>query len=170
MSLEEDGYARCAAAGDEAAFAALVSLLAPRVRAFLHRLDGPGADDLAQDTFLRAWQRRTEWRADGSYAGWVLRIAWTVFLDAQRSDRRRSAREAKADVPMSAGNDPELGVALAQALATLDPREKAAAQLCFAQGFSHSEAAEILGIPLGTVKTVVARARAKLVHLLGEPT
>ena len=168
MSMEEDEYARRAARGDEQAFAALVTLLAPRVRAFLHRLAGPAADDLAQETFLKAWQRRSTWRGDGSYAGWVLRIAWTVFLDHRRSDTRRSAREAAADPPMSAGTDAELGIALAQALDTLDPREKAAAQLCFAQGFTHAEVARILGVPLGTAKTFIARARAKLVHLLGD--
>ena len=174
VAMEEDEHARRAARGDEVAFAALVSMLAPRVRAFLYRLDPSAADDLAQETFLKAWQRRAAWRGSerggGSYAGWVLRIAWTVFLDRKRSDERRRAREAEAEPPMSTPRDPELGAALEQALATLDPRERAAAELCFAQGFSHSEAARILAVPLGTAKTLVARARAKLVHLLGEPT
>lgn len=171
MSAEEERFARAAAAGDEAAFAALVTLLAPRVRAFLHRLDPREADDLAQETFLRAWQRRRTWRGagngGGSYAGWVLRIAWTIFLDSRRGDRRRSAREAQADPPVQHATDPELAALLAQALAALDERERATAELCFVQGFSHGEAARILDVPLGTAKTIVARARVQLQHLLG---
>jgi RNA polymerase sigma-70 factor (ECF subfamily) len=160
----EADLAERARGGDVAAFAALVARHEARVRRFVRRAAGHAADDIAQEAFLKAWQRRAEWRGRGSYQGWLLRIAWTTFLDFDRSARRRTAREAgfgPAPAP-----DPELAVAVGQALATLSPRERAAAELCFAQGFSHSEAAEIMAVPLGTLKSVLARARERLTVLL----
>jgi len=167
---DERGLARRAAEGDIDAFAVLVARLEPRVRRFLRRSAGHAADDIAQEAFLRAWQQRAAWRGEGSYAGWVLRIAWTAFLDAERGARRRSRREAWSDLAPSRSGDPELSAAVAQALAALSPRERALAELCFVQGFSHSEAAKITGLPLGTAKSLVARARAQLAQLLGETT
>ena len=152
--------------GDVAAFAALVARHEARVRRFLRRAAGHAADDVAQEAFLKAWQRRGEWRGRGNYEGWLLRIAWTTFLDFDRSARRRAAREA--DIEQASAPDPELAAALGQALAALAPRERAAAELCFAQGFSHGEAAEIMAVPLGTLKAIVARARERLVALLEE--
>jgi RNA polymerase sigma-70 factor (ECF subfamily) len=55
---------------------------------------------------------------------------------------------------------------MARAMAALEPRERAAAQLCFAEGYSHGEAAQILQLPLGTLKSVVARARSQLAAAL----
>lgn len=166
---DEHDLASRAAAGDVAAFATLVRRLEPRVRRFLRRTAGHAADDIAQEAFLRAWQRRGTWRGEASYAGWVLRIAWSTFLDAERSAQRRLRREGAAELLLPPPSDVELGTAVAQALATLTPRERAVAELSFVQGFSHSEAATILGLPLGTAKTLVSRARARLVHLLEEP-
>jgi RNA polymerase sigma-70 factor (ECF subfamily) len=150
--------------GDTAAFAELVARHEARVRRFVRRAAGHAAAAIAQEAFLKAWQRRAEWRGGGSYEGWLLRIAWTTFLDFERSARRRAAREAgMADAVQP---DPELAIALGQALANLSSRERAAAELCFAQGFSHGEAAEIMAVPLGTLKSTVARARERLIALL----
>ena len=162
MELDET-LAERARGGDTAAFATLVARHEARVRRFVRRAAGHAADDIAQEAFLKAWQRRAGWDGRGSYLGWLLRIAWTTFLDFERSARRRSARE-QADIAPSP--DPELALAVGQALAALAPRERAAAELCFAQGFTHAEAAEIMGLPLGTLKSIVARARQRLIVLL----
>jgi RNA polymerase sigma-70 factor (ECF subfamily) len=138
-----------------------------RVRAFLARLTrGEGSDDLAQETFLKAWRVASSFRGDGSYEGWLLRIAWRQFLSS-----RRKRREEPVEGPDQA--DPDVGdgnmrIDVERALGRLPARERAAAALCFGEGCSHSEAAAILELPLGTLKSIVARARIELVkHLEG---
>jgi RNA polymerase sigma-70 factor (ECF subfamily) len=138
-----------------------------RVRAFLARVTrGEGADDLAQETFLRAWRVAGSFRGEGSYEGWLLRIAWRQFLSS-----RRKRTEAAADVPDQAdplAADRDARIDVARALDRLGPRERAAAVLCLGEGYSHAEAAAILDLPLGTLKSIVARAKGALVmHLEG---
>jgi RNA polymerase sigma factor (sigma-70 family) len=162
-----EALAKRAAAGDAAAFAMLVRQHEAAVRRFLGRLADHGADDLAQETFLTAWRRVAAWRGTGSYRGWLLRIAWTTFLGAHRAAGRQQARDQAAFEDSGAsGRDPELAIDLSRALAGLDPRDRPAALLCFGEGCSHAEAAEVMGIPLGTLKSIVARARAALVQRL----
>jgi RNA polymerase sigma factor (sigma-70 family) len=157
--------ARKAAAGDVAAFTHLVRRHERRVRAFLARLTrGDGADDLAQETFLKAWRMAASYRGEGSYEGWLLRIAWRQFLS-----RRRIRTEEPVEMNGEADwhrPDEEARLDADRALARLPERERAAAILCFGEGWSHSEAAAILDLPLGTLKSVVARAKAGLVSYL----
>jgi RNA polymerase sigma-70 factor (ECF subfamily) len=157
----DEALARRAAAGDVAAFTALVRRHERRVRGFLVRLTrGDGAEDLAQETFLKAWRRAGSWRGEGSYEGWLLRIAWRLFLS-----RRRGRREEPVEAPDLGdfgGTDHDVRIDVERALAALPERERAAALLCLGEGYSHSEAAGILDMPLGTLKSVVARARASL--------
>jgi len=167
---EEWELAERAAAGDAAAFSQLVRLHEARVRRFLGRLvRGEGADDLAQEVFLKAWRMRRDWRGEGSYGGWLMRIAWHAFLSSHRARGRREIREHKAyeaDLASAVADDADRRIDLARALAALDHRERAAAQLCFAEGYSHNEAARIMSVPLGTLKSLAARARTNLAQLL----
>jgi len=154
-----------AAAGDVAAFTELVRRHERRVRGFLTRLTrGDGADDLAQETFLKAWRVAGAFRGEGSYQGWLLRIAWRLFLSSRR---RRHEEPVEADDRRAADmGDPDARIDVDRALAALPDRERAAALLCLGEGYSHSEAAAILELPLGTQKSVVARAKAELVRRL----
>ena len=137
-----------------------------RVRSFLARVArSNGADDLAQETFLTAWRMAAAFRGDGSYEGWLLRIAWRQFLTRER-ERRTDEAAAAEEVEGPAQADAGLGIDVRRALAGLGSRERAAAILCFAYGYSHSEAALILDVPLGTLKSLAARARAQLVAYL----
>lgn len=164
---QQDQLARRAAAGDAAAFTALVRLHEAPVRRFLRRLAGDGGDDLAQEVFIKAWGRAGDWRGEGSYRGWLMKIAWTGFLGAHRAGGRREAREETAHARQGEGRrDPEAAIDLSRALAGLAERERAAALLCFGEGCSHNEAALIMGLPLGTLKSIVARARSALVARL----
>lgn len=163
--MDERHYAAAAAAGDPAAFAALVRAHEGAVRRFLARLARGDADDLAQEVFLKAWRQAARYRGDGSYRGWLFRIAWTMFLDTRRGDVRRDAREAGQDLTCAA-TDPDLRLDLERALSRLPARERAAAALCFGEGCSHGEAAVALAMPLGTLKSVLARARAALTEQL----
>ena len=166
---QDTELARRAAAGDSAAFTALVRRHEAKVRRFLHRLArGDGADDLAQEVFLKAWRMAPHWREDGPYGAWLMRIAWTSFLSFERGRGRKHAREQAAASPPyeTARIDADAGIDLKRALAGLGERERAAALLCFGEGCSHSEAAAILEMPLGTVKSLVARARTRLLAYL----
>jgi RNA polymerase sigma factor (sigma-70 family) len=161
--LNDDELAARAAAGDVAAFTNLVRRHERRVRSFLGRLTrGEGAEDLAQDVFLKAWRTASSWRGEGSYEGWLLRIAWRQFLSSRRG-RREQAAEAE---PAAPAVDANLRIDVERALAQLPARERAAALLCYGEGCSHAEAAAILDLPLGTLKSIVMRARAQLVRQL----
>jgi len=162
---QDSELARRAAAGDAGAFTALVRLHEAAVRRFLSRLAGAAADDLAQETFLKAWRMAGHYRGDGRYRAWLMRIAWTQFLGAHRAGVRRDAREAAA-AEQESRHDPDSAIDLGRALAALGERERAAALLCFGEGCSHAEAAAIMELPLGTVKSIVARARRTLVEIL----
>ena len=161
--LNDGEWAAQAAAGDVAAFTNLVRRHERRVRSFLGRLTrGEGAEDLAQETFLKAWRTASSWRGEGSYEGWLLRIAWRQFLSSRRG-RREAGAEAAGPAPAA---DANLRIDLDRALASLPARERAAALLCYGEGCSHAEAAAILDLPLGTLKSIVLRARTFLVRKL----
>ncbi|MES2754430.1 MAG: RNA polymerase sigma factor [Pseudomonadota bacterium] len=159
--MDERDLAAGAAAGNAAAFTALVRVHEGAVRRFLARLTRGDADDLAQEVFVKAWARADRYRGDGSYRGWLFRIALSAFLDTRRGDGRRDAREQAFDAAPAAG-DHDLRMDLDRALDRLPARERAAALLCFAEGCSHGEAAAVMVIPLGTLKSILARARTAL--------
>ncbi|HEX2764271.1 MAG TPA: sigma-70 family RNA polymerase sigma factor [Allosphingosinicella sp.] len=164
--MEGDGIlAAKAARGDADAFTELVRRHERRVRAFLQRLArGDGADDLAQETFLKAWRLAATFRGEGSYQGWLLRIAWSLFVSRARKRTEQAMDPAELSEGACDGASERLDVE--RALARLPERERAAAILCYAEGYSHGEAAAILKMPLGTLKSVVARAKAELVRQL----
>jgi RNA polymerase sigma-70 factor (ECF subfamily) len=159
--------ARRAAGGDRGAFGQLVRLHEARVRRFLARLvRGDGADDIAQEVFIKAWRMRGRWREEGRYGAWLMGIAWTSFLDFKRTQARHTRSEEPGLVEAGAPRDVDAAIDLARAMAGLDERTRAAAQLCLAEGYSHGEAAAILQLPLGTLKSMAARARTQLAAAL----
>ena len=166
MTPDEEGeLVRRAARDDLAAFAALVRAHEAPLRRYLARLADDEGDDLAQETLLAAWRALGQWRGDGSFGGWLRTIATRRFLDRQRQRGldTRPIDEVDLAAPCD-GRDQR--IAIDRALARLPDRERAAALLLFAEGHSHGAAAAILGIPLGTLKSIAARARAALIPLL----
>jgi RNA polymerase sigma factor (sigma-70 family) len=155
-----------AAAGDAAAFGVLVREHQSQLRGFLRRLARGNhalADDLAQETFLEAWRKISQFRGDGSFAGWLSRIAWSRFL----MEARKRKPELLEDIPeQRVETSPDTKLDLESAMLRISAAERAALTLCYAQGHSHEEAAEILDMPLGTVKSHVLRGRDKLRALL----
>ena len=155
---EEDlALCRRAAGGDRAAFGLLVASHERPLRAFLARVAGADyAEDLAQEAFLKAWRFADRYDGLSRYSTWLTRIAWRCFLDGTR--KRRPAFDAESQSQQeSAGAAAEIG----DMLDRLDEKERAALVLCEGHGWTHGEAAELLGIPLGTLKSTVARAKAK---------
>jgi RNA polymerase sigma-70 factor (ECF subfamily) len=154
--------------GSELAFNRLVERHQEALRMFLWRLLGheADADDMAQETFLTAWTHARSFRGEASVRGWLCGIAWRKAKGAQRSwaqQRSRDTMYQEGRSPDSAGAPTmEDRVAVKRALQALSLEQRAAVTLCLVCGFSHSEAAEILGAPLGTVKSHVLRGRERL--------
>jgi len=165
LRVDDDELARAAAGGDAAAFTGLVERYEHSVRNMLGRLAGQASgDDLAQDAFLRAWRSAASYRGGNRYRAWLFRIAWRVYLDS-----RATSRGVPYEPEVHGAHfvpDPALAMDLERAFAGLQDRERAAAILCFGEGLSHSEAASALDMPLGSLKSTVARARVKLLGYL----
>jgi RNA polymerase sigma factor (sigma-70 family) len=154
---EEDlALSRRAAAGDGAAFATLVEKYERPLRAFLARMGAAEiADDIAQDAFLKAWRAAGQYDGSARYSTWLTSIAWRCRLDElRRRPRAQPAPPADAEANSNAAEVSDM-------LARLSENERASLVLCDGHGWTHPEAAELLGLPLGTLKSTVARAKAK---------
>jgi RNA polymerase sigma factor (sigma-70 family) len=164
-----DDIARRAAAGDDVAFGRLVREFQGKVRAFLLRMTKGNhalADDLAQETFLEAYRKIRQHRGDGSFQGWLTRIAWSRFLMEVRKTKAETS-DLDLDLPApDARGASDARLDLERAMQHLSPAERASLTLCYAMEFSHSEASDVLNLPVGTVKSHVARGREKLKALL----
>ena len=163
-----------ALSGSDVAFSRLVERHQAAVRGFLRRMLGGGwaeADDVAQDTFLAAWQSLRSLKEPAGVRAWLCGIAWRKAQDRIRSSRRGAARDHVwlETVEMPAGVSPEDRMSVAAAMAELPADVRACVALCLADGWSHGEVSMALGLPLGTVKSHVARGRARLLKALGGP-
>lgn len=150
--------------GDRAAFAGLVATHEARVRQFVTRVVGPAdADDVAQDALVKAWLSLGHYRAEGAFGAWLAGIAWRAALDHRRKAHRSAARDTawSWERDVAADGPGAVPVELERALAALSDQERAALVLTHGHGWSHAEAARILGLPLGTLKSLALRARAK---------
>ena len=166
--LEPAHEAACiarAAAGDRAAFAQLVQAHQGYLRRLLARLcggDTARADDLAQEAFMKAWRALPTFRGESRLRTWLTRIAYSALA----AERRPTTLPLDSEAPEEAISDFAPGadwrLDLARALHLLNERERDALLLCYAGDLSHTEAAQVLGWPLGTLKTQVLRARKKL--------
>ena len=155
-SNDEDlALSRRAAGGDGAAFAMLVEKYERPLRGFLARAIGPEhADDVAQEAFIKAWRAAGQYDGRARYSTWLTRIAWRCRLDALRRERQTETLDESADYAPPSGEAEDM-------LARLSETERAALVLCEGHGWTHAEAAELLALPLGTLKSTVARAKAK---------
>lgn len=164
--------ARVVASDDRAAFGELVHRHQSAVRSFLRSLtqgDHALADDLAQDTFVQAYRGLGRYRHEGSFTTWLLGIAHNFWRNARRRQRTVPLEPAHLDQQESAPSAErasDLHHDLTLALRQLAPDERTALHLCYQQGLSHAEIATVLGWPLGTVKTHLARSKDKLRPLL----
>lgn len=162
---------RAARAGSQTAFGRLVERHQQGLRAFLRRAAGADADDVAQEAFVTAWVNLDRLRDDEGFRSWLYGIAWRKALTLTRSAARSARRDhdwTEARDGEGAGLAAEDRLALEAAMATLAPDQRAAVTLCLADGWSHGEAADALGLPLGTIKSHVARGRDKLLSVLGD--
>ncbi|MFF9047189.1 RNA polymerase sigma factor [Streptomyces parvulus] len=158
--------------GDRRAFEELYRRYAPWLTARMRsRCADPGVvDDVVQETFLAVWRGSARYRHDGDVAGWLWRIGSRRLVDALRGDGARGRlRQALARLrhrdEVSAEERVLAGVEhgdLAGALVRLSPELRAVLQATVVDGLTTREAAVLLGIPPGTVKTRAMRARRQL--------
>nr|WP_202469359.1 RNA polymerase sigma factor [Streptomyces sp. SID2888] len=163
---------RAAADGDRRAFEELYRRYAPWLTARLRGrcADRGVVDDVVQETFLAIWRGTARYREDGDVAGWIWRVGARRLVDTLRGDgargrlrqtlaRLRHRPEVSAEERVLAGV--EHGD-LAGALTRLSPELRAVLQATVVDGLTTREAAVLLGIPPGTVKTRAQRARKRL--------
>jgi RNA polymerase sigma-70 factor (ECF subfamily) len=159
--------------GSEHAFNSLIAQHQQAVRTFLRGLSAnySDADDIAQETFLAAWTQARSFRGQGSVRSWLFSIAWRKAKGSQRrwfrSARRDTAYHDSLPGDKVQETPTEDRILLRQALLSLPLDQRAAVMLCLGSGHTHGEAAEMLAIPLGTVKSYVLRGREKLRGILG---
>lgn len=178
-SAEEGGalLAAIAARGDREAFAALFCHFAPRVKGYLLRLGlaDAEAEELAQETMLTVWRRAELFDpAIGSAAAWIFTIARNLRVDAVRRDRLAPRLELMAEEPLpppaidAAMQSVQHAERVRAALASLPPEQAEVVRLSFFDDRPHAEIERALGIPLGTVKSRLRLAFARLRALLDD--
>lgn len=161
------GHVDAAVAGDRSAVAALIRATQPEVWRFLaYQVNPREADDLTQETYLRMMGALPRFERRSSFQTWLLVIARRVVVDHIRARERRPAVVADPDwseVADRAGSD-QTGVSeLYLLLAGLAPERREALVLTQLLGLSYAEVAEVCGIPVGTVRSRIARARDDLI-------
>jgi RNA polymerase sigma-70 factor, ECF subfamily len=155
---------------DRRAFGLLVERHQSKVRTVLRRLtkgDAALADDLAQETFVLAWRNLRHFRFEARFSTWIYRIAFNAWQSEARKKREVALELDDDSLPADPDSYEEMPdivsrMDLERAMALLSDGERAAIAACYYADLSHEEASEALGMPLGTVKTHVMRAKAKL--------
>lgn len=155
--------------GNRRAFDQLVvRYQSPVRRFFLHQTLGDASlsDDLAQDTFIKAWRNIGSFRAMSSFQTWLMRIAYNVFYDYVRSRKTTSDIDNVAE-PMTNGNsNPSLQMDLYHALSLLKPDERTCITLQLVDGYKIDQIAKITNMKEGTVKSILFRGKEKLTKYL----
>ncbi len=162
---------RAAADGDVAAFEELVhAYQVPMVRFLAHLLgDRTLAEDVAQEAFLRVYRNLHRFEHESRFSTWLFQIAHHAGIDAIRARDRRRRLERQAPRP-SPPSDPQASVELNDAIGRLSVRHREAVLVVEVLGYPYREAAEVLGVPEGTLKRRVHEAREHLVDAIGRPT
>ena len=169
---DEATLLRAAQGGSTVAFGALILRHRSRLIAFARRVtdDPSSAEDAVQDASIRIWKRLRQLRDPGAFRAWAYAITLSAVRDAGKRRRRAVKRdtdwlEQAATGPVS---DPDHAAALdiERAMRGLPEKERLLAALIFGAGFSHTEASAMTDIPLGSVKTFIARARDRLAESL----
>jgi RNA polymerase sigma-70 factor (ECF subfamily) len=173
LQIDSALVARVLLTEDRRAFEQLIRRHQGMVRAQLRRLlrgDDAKADDLAQETFLLAWRKLHQFRGEARFSTWLFRIAYSCFLQARR--------KSSAALPDMDGSAPatdivareaiDLRLDIERAMRSLSETEQIVVLHVVQLGLSHDEAAYVLAMPIGTVKSHINRGKAKLRRLLSD--
>ncbi|MEO6361116.1 MAG: RNA polymerase sigma factor [Sphingomicrobium sp.] len=159
------------------AFEDELTTLLPRLRRFAHGLsrNAADADDLTQLTIERALRSREQWQPGTRLDAWTYRIMRNLWIDTARSRARKEKVEAPPEEAESVGEDPRSAIHAAidlqrvmAAMERLPDEQREVVALILIEGFGYREAAELLGLPIGTVSSRLVRGRTALLALVGE--
>lgn len=158
--------------GEEAAMEALYNQYKRRVFGLVTRIVGASdAEEVAQDVFVRIFRGLPKFRGDSALGTWIYRLSVNAALSyaTKRGRRRHVGDEPLAYIPAPTGpqRDPQLQDKLERAMAQLSPGYRTVLVLHDVQGLSHEECANIMGCRVGTSKSQLHKARAKMRTLLG---
>jgi len=174
--LNEQDLIRRILAGDAAAERQLYEAHVDRVFRLAYRMcgDATQAEDLTQDTFIRAFGRLADFRGESAFGGWLHRVATSVILTALQKRKRMQSVESLRDdlttVPHTGkAEDPDLRRTLDRAVAKLDDSHRLVFVMHDMEGYTHQEIASAMGTPVGTAKARLSRARQKLRDALSGP-
>lgn len=169
MSKAEDmlWVSRVVIADDRRAFDKLVCKYQSSLRRFLLNLtlgDSMLADDLAQETFIKAYLNIRSFKGISAFSTWLFRIAYNVFYDSNRVKKRFEDIDSTiTDIKNSTTIDYSAEKCdIYTAMKLLTKNEQAVILLCYMEGMTHKEAAKILNLPLGTVKTHILKGKKKM--------
>ena len=157
--------------GNKRAFDALLRKYQSQVRRFLLGLtvgDSQLADDLAQETFIKAYMNIGKFRGLSSFSTWIMRIAYNTHYDYRRTHHQTEDADTPAVAARSGGTttDCALGIDILKALATLKPEEHTCITLQLIEGQPIDKIASITGMTSGTVKSHLHRGKEKLTTYL----
>jgi RNA polymerase sigma-70 factor, ECF subfamily len=180
-SVTEARLVAQAMAGSEGAYEQIVRRHERAVLTLLVRMTGDAAlaEDLAQDTFVKAFRNLGTFDPARRLSSWLLRIAHNTAIDAMRRQRLRvvpietaAADRQPLDPPAPAVADPlerqALAAAIEAAMKQLRPDQRAAVSLRYEEGLSFAEVGQVLGIPEATARSHVHRARKELAKVLSQ--
>ena len=161
--------ALAAAAGDDAALGEVVAATQHKVRRLCAHLGSANdADDLAQETYLRMMRSLPGYRGEAPFEAWLVQVARYVCADYVRRRVRRAAIDQRYRPSSTGVTAPDHSAELTELLSVLDPDQATALVLTQVVGLSYDEAAEVCGCPVGTIRSRVARARARLLDQLDD--
>ncbi len=175
MSVEDGALiARVREQGDQRAFAELVKRYQSQLRYSLRQLtgwDAALADDLAQETLIKAYRSIKQYRGEAKFFTWLYKIAYHCFLAHKRSRKPEQPLEAEHEQRREneaerGGNPADLHRDFARALLQFPPEQRMALHLHLQREFTHQEIADLMECPLGTVKSHIQRGREKLQQML----
>ena len=167
----DDDLLAALAAGDRGALAALMTRHLPDVLALAQRMTGnrDDADEVAQDAFVRVWRSAHRWRADGAarFSTWLYRVVVNLCIDRRRKGTMVPLEDAEVPVDPAPGGLDVLAsrqgaVVVAEALADLPPRQRAAVCLYYYAGLSAPQAAQVLELSASAMESLLVRGRRAL--------
>jgi RNA polymerase sigma-70 factor (ECF subfamily) len=156
--------------GDLDAFEDIVRLYQADVFRFAWHLmrDRTAAEDVTQDAFIRAFRFLRSYRGDSPFSSWMMRIVRNCAMDALRTQKRHATRHEDDRPRAGSVADPVARAELDAALNTISAEHREPFLLIEVFGLSYAEAADVLGIRVGTVKSRMHRARAALCRALAD--
>ncbi len=165
-TIEKQLIANAVTCADNKSFGRLVKIYQSPIRGFLRRLTKGNhslADDLAQDAFLTAFRKISNYRNEGSFKGWLFQIAYRSFLMHRRKRTEEQLQDDVEDCDKAESSKSQnMKLDIERAMRALSEDQRVCLTLCFTYGMSHGEAAKVLGYPLGTVKSHIMRGKDNL--------